>query len=130
MSNSPISMDGSDPATWDPQLDAVLAAPENHTVLYEDDHIRVLSVSIPPGATEKPHHHAYPSVFVVDRLHGDLRDYDGVTHARIPLPVPTDISLPVIAKFPPQPLHYVENFGSDPIHATRIEFKRGFPSAL
>ena len=42
-----ISMDGSDPATWDPALDGVLAAPENHRVLYEDDVIRVISVSGP-----------------------------------------------------------------------------------
>ncbi len=25
-----ISMDGTDPATWDPALDGVFAAPENH----------------------------------------------------------------------------------------------------
>ncbi len=47
-----ISMDGSDPATWDPALDGVLAAPENHTVLYEDDSIRVISVTVAPGETE------------------------------------------------------------------------------
>ena len=51
-----ISMDGTDPTTWDPALDGVLAAPENHAVLYEDDAIRVISVSIAAGAIEKPHH--------------------------------------------------------------------------
>jgi hypothetical protein len=40
-----ISMDGTDPTTWDPALDGVLAAPENHAVLYEDDAIRVISTS-------------------------------------------------------------------------------------
>jgi hypothetical protein len=55
-----ISMDCTDPATWDPALDGVLAAPENHAVLYEDDAIRVISVSIDPGAVEKPHHHRLP----------------------------------------------------------------------
>ena len=63
-----LSMDGTDPATWDPALDGVLAAPENHKVLYEDEAIRVISVSIAPGAIEKPHHHCLPAVFVVDRL--------------------------------------------------------------
>ena len=71
-------MDGSDPATWDPALDGVLAAPENHTVLYEDDLIRVISVRVAPGATEKPHHHRVPSVFVIDRM-VKLRDFNGVT---------------------------------------------------
>jgi hypothetical protein len=49
------AMDGTDPATWEVALDALSAAPENHTVLYEDDIIRVLSVSLAPGVIEKPH---------------------------------------------------------------------------
>ena len=76
MSAMPISMDGSDPATWDPKLDALVAAPGNHRVLYEDDRIRVVSVSIPPGETEPAHHHRWPSVFVIDSF-VKLRDFDG-----------------------------------------------------
>jgi len=60
-----ISMDRTDPATWDPTLDAMVAAPRHHRLLYEDDNIRVLSVSIEPGETEPVHHHRWPSVFVV-----------------------------------------------------------------
>lgn len=51
--------DHGDPKIWDPELDAVSVAPENHVVLYEDDFIRVLSVRLPPGETEKPHHHRF-----------------------------------------------------------------------
>jgi hypothetical protein len=121
-----ISMDGSDPATWDPALDAVLAAPENHTVLYEDDLIRIISVRLAPGATEKPHHHRFPAVFVIDRM-VNLRDYSGVTNKEILLPIPEDAVVPITLKFAPQPLHYVENVDTKPFHATRIEFKQGFP---
>jgi len=124
-----ISMDGTDPATWDPALDAVAAAPENHRVLYEDDAIRVLSVSVVAGATEKPHHHCFPSVFVIDRM-VKLRDFNGVTNEEIPLPVPKDVVFPITLKFAPQPLHYVENVDTRPFHATRVEFKRGFPTGL
>jgi hypothetical protein len=124
-----LSMDGSDPATWDPDLDGVLVAPENHTVLYEDDVIRVISVSIAPGAIEKPHHHRLPSVFVVDRM-VKLRDFNGATHEEIPLPVPTGVEFPIIVKFLPQPLHYVENLDTEPFHATRVEFKQGFPAGI
>jgi hypothetical protein len=122
-----LSMDGTDPATWDPALDGVLAAPENHTVLYEDEAIRVISVSIAPGAIEKPHHHCLPAVFVVDRL-VSVRDFNGATGEEIPLPIPKDAPLPITAKFLPQPLHYVENLDTRPFHATRIEFKNGFPT--
>ena len=124
-----ISMDGSDPATWDPALDAVVVAPENHTVLYEDDLIRVISVSLGPGETEKPHHHRFPSVFVIDRM-VKLRDFNGLTKQEIPLPLPEDVELPITVKFFPQPLHYVENLDTRPFHATRIEFKKGFPAGV
>jgi predicted metal-dependent enzyme (double-stranded beta helix superfamily) len=122
-----ISMDGTDPAAWDPALDGVLAAPENHAILYEDEAIRVLSVSIGPGAIEKPHHHRLPAVFVIDRL-VKLRDFNGATGEEIPLPIPKDVEFPITVKFLPQPLHYVENLDTKPFHATRIEFKQGFPS--
>jgi predicted metal-dependent enzyme (double-stranded beta helix superfamily) len=122
-----ISMDGTDPAGWDPALDAVLAAPENHAILYEDEAIRVLSVSIGPGEIEKPHHHRLPAVFVIDRL-VKVRDFNGVTGEEIPLPIPKDVEFPITVKFLPQPLHYVENLDTKPFHATRIEFKQGFPS--
>ena len=124
-----ISMDGSDPARWDPSLDAVLASPENHKVLYEDDLIRVLAVSVAAGATEKPHHHRYPSVFVIDRM-VKVRDFNGVTNEEIPLPVRADAEYPITVKFLPQPLHYVANIDSKPFHATRIEFKKGFPAGV
>jgi hypothetical protein len=38
----PISTDGSDPKSWDPALDGVLAAPAHHDVVYEDDNVRVM----------------------------------------------------------------------------------------
>jgi hypothetical protein len=68
-----------------------------------------------------------PAIFVVDRL-TKLRDFNGVSGEEIPLPIPTDASLPITAKILPQPLHYVENADTKPFHATRIEFKRGFPT--
>ena len=123
-----LSMDGTDPADWDAALDGVLAAPENHTVVYEDEAIRVISVTIAPGAVEKPHHHRLPAIFVIDRL-VKLRDFNGATREEIPLPIPEDAPLPITARFLPQPLHYVENFDTGPFHATRIEFKRGFPTS-
>jgi hypothetical protein len=124
-----ISMDGSNPATWDPALDGVLAAPANHVVLYEDDTIRVISVGIAAGETERPHHHRLPSVFVVDRL-VRLRDFNGSTGEEIPLPIPKEVEFPIVVKFVPQPLHFVENLDTRPFHATRIEFKQGFPAGM
>jgi hypothetical protein len=36
----------------DDPLDAIAAAPKNHKVLYEDDHVRVLEVTVQPWPTE------------------------------------------------------------------------------
>jgi hypothetical protein len=119
------SMNGSDPRTWDEKMDAVTAAPENHKVLYEDDIIRVISVSVPPGTQEKPHHHRWPSVFVIDRM-VKLLDYDGITDAEIPLPVPEQFEPPLTVKMPPQSAHYVRNIDTVGFHGTRIEFKKGY----
>jgi hypothetical protein len=121
--------DSSDPATWDPALDAVTAAPRNHAVLYEDDVIRVLAVSVAPGETENPHHHRWPSVMVFDRT-AKIRDYNGATGEANILPPREGLPLPLTIKFPSQALHYVQNCDTRPIHATRIEFKKGFPTQM
>ena len=41
-------MASDDPSTWDLALDAVAAAPAHHKVLFENDRLRVLEVTLPP----------------------------------------------------------------------------------
>ena len=45
------------PSSWDPALDAVVAAPANHKVLFENDQLRVLEVTLEPEEEEPTHHH-------------------------------------------------------------------------
>jgi hypothetical protein len=44
--------------------DAVAAAPYSHRVQFEDQHVRVLEIVLPPGAIEPVHIHALPSVIM------------------------------------------------------------------
>jgi len=44
--------------------DAVAAAPYSHRVQFEDEHVRVLEIVLPPGAVEPVHIHALPSVIM------------------------------------------------------------------
>ncbi len=121
--NMPISTDGTDPATWDPALDAIKAAPDNHQVLFENDALRVLSVTVQPGEREAAHHHRWPSLMVVDAL-GPLRDYDANGKEQ-KLPLPDRIERPLVLELPPQAAHAAENLDTKAFHAIRIEFKQG-----
>jgi hypothetical protein len=47
---------------WTPGNDALAAAPQNHRLLFENDAVRVLAVTIQPGVREPLHTHPYPSV--------------------------------------------------------------------
>jgi len=57
-----------DPSTWDPALDAVIAAPRHHKVLFENQNLRVIEVTLEPNDEEPVHHDRWPSVFVFDQV--------------------------------------------------------------
>jgi hypothetical protein len=46
-------------------FDAVQAAPNSHKVIFENEFVRVLEVTVPPPGTMEPmHHHRWPSFFL------------------------------------------------------------------
>src|SRR5918993_1503475 len=47
---------------WPDSMDGVLAAPDSHRVLFENEHTRVLEVTIAPGEREPAHTHRWPRV--------------------------------------------------------------------
>ena len=51
-----------DPGSY--EFDAVAAAPYQHRVLFEDEHVRVLEINLPPQSSEPIHVHALPSVIM------------------------------------------------------------------
>lgn len=119
----------SDPSTWDPALDAVIAAPVNHRVVFENDRLRVLEVILEPNEEEPLHHHRWPSVFVFDQMQGPVHDIspDGTQ-----LPPNRDVMRALakwdgkgclIVEMAPQPLGRVFNASSKTIHGIRVEMK-------
>ena len=121
----PRSTDGTDPHAWDPKLEAVHAAGGNHKVIFENDSIRVLSVTVKPGEREPAHHHPYPSVLIIDSL-TKLVDYD-VNGREQKLPLPEKFEPPMVLRMPAQAAHAVHNVDNKTFHLVRIEFKKGFP---
>jgi hypothetical protein len=69
-----LNVDADNPATWDLALDAVVAAPRHHRVLFENDNLRVLEVTLEHLDEEPVHHHRWPSVFVFDQVGGPIHD--------------------------------------------------------
>ena len=55
--------------------EAATAAPKNHKVLYEDDHVRLIEVTVQPGETENLLIHHYPSVFIYDAAQPRIRNH-------------------------------------------------------
>jgi hypothetical protein len=48
---------------WPPELDAVIAAPDHHKILLENDQVRVLDTRIEPGETTPLHTHQWPATY-------------------------------------------------------------------
>jgi hypothetical protein len=114
----------SDVWTWPDSLDAVVAAPGSHRVIFENRVTRVLEVTIAPGEREPEHTHRWPSVMVVHRP-ARIRYYTGdtLTFTSPEQPPPADRGLRLDWLNPEVP-HSVENIDSQPYEAFRIEFKQ------
>jgi quercetin dioxygenase-like cupin family protein len=50
---------------WPAELDAMTAAPDYHTLLFENDEVRVLEAHVGPGETVPVHTHCWPGVLYI-----------------------------------------------------------------
>jgi hypothetical protein len=71
---------------WPDTLDACVAAPQSHRLLFENEVVRVLEVSIEPGTREPVRTHRAPSVMIVDGP-ARIRYYTGTS---LTFQTPTD----------------------------------------
>lgn len=108
---------------WPHELDALTAAPGNHQLLLENDRVRVLLTTIPPGTTTPVHTHCWPSVeYVLGTTHFVRRDaeqnvlLDTRTANREPHTSDVFWSDP----FPP---HSLENVGDAELRVVMVEIK-------
>jgi len=102
-----------------PDTDAVNIHDPHMTVVLESEYVRVLSVTIPPGAKEPWHTHTWPAVVIYFRLPPSQRfTADGNKTARAEL---RDLQVTYDANA--QPPHSIENLGTFPYQAYRVELK-------
>lgn len=71
---APSTVSGSPPGFNFPlSFDSTTADPKNHRIIYQDDHVRTLEVTLWPYDKEVKHGHAYPSFFVSDEPQPAMR---------------------------------------------------------
>jgi hypothetical protein len=119
-----------DPSTWDASLDAVVAAPAHHKVLFENENIRVLEVTLEPDDEEPVHHHRWPSIFVFDAIKPPVFDMSPEGEK---LPPNRDVIQAInawdgqgclVVHMAPQPAGRVLNGSDQTLHGIRIEMKK------
>ena len=116
------AMSATSSSAWPPELDALSAAPDSHSLLLENDRVRVLEIAIEPGAREPEHTHRWPSVMIIDRA-ARIRYYEsGVKTFESPQQSSSENG-PKVTWMDPEGPHAVENIDKQPYHALRIELK-------
>ena len=105
---------------WTPDSDALVAAPQNHKLLFENDEVRVLEVTVQPGVREPLHAHRYPSVlYYVSAAH--MKEY---SPGMAPVDHPRREDGAVVF-LPIGPSHQMENVETDKtLKAIRVELKK------
>ncbi|WP_419533242.1 hypothetical protein [Endozoicomonas sp.] len=115
---------GDEESPWEhsESLDAVIAAPDSHKILLENENVRVLRVVIEPGAREPVHTHKASSVMIVDQP-AQIKYY-GENGQLLFMTKPTDgMSHQNPQWLDPEGLHSVENIDNKVYKAYRIEIK-------
>jgi hypothetical protein len=111
------------PWDWPEELEALVAAPAHHTLLLENERVRVLETRIPAGETTAVHTHRWPNVqYVVSSPDFIRRDGEGAvlldTRMAESRPEP-----PVTLWSEPLPPHSIENVGEADLHVIMVELK-------
>ena len=108
---------------WPDSLDAAVAAPEHHSVLLENDRVRVLVARVEAGDTVPVHTHRWPGVqYIVSFADFVRRDGDGqvLVDSRA-MEFPREG--PFVLWSEPLPPHTLDNVGDDLIHVIVVELK-------
>jgi len=114
---------GTDPWPWLADLDAVIAAPEFHEVLFEDDRVRVLDGRVPPGAIVPVHTHRWGGVLYILATSDFVRrapDGSVIADTRVSSSRPTAGAAVWGAPLTP---HSLENVGPHEFRTITVEMK-------
>ena len=133
----PSTVPGSPPGFNYPlSYDSTTADPKNHRVIYEDNNVRTLEVTLWPNDKEVMHGHAYPSFFVSDEPQPKMSNVGVDQYGKEPPPFGFLKSPPGAPPYPqcmtlgPQSPHAATIVDSYPQHFWRMEFKHLDPRSF
>lgn len=108
----PISMDG------------VIAAPDHHKIIFENERVRVVEFKVSSGDTVPLHTHRFPTVNYVLKL-SEFLSYDSKGNLKLDSRTgevsQKEGTVFYLPAFPP--LHSVENVGANELHGIAVELK-------
>lgn len=106
------------------ELDALIAAPENHKLLFENEFVRVLDTSILPGCETPVHTHKYPaSLYILSW--SDFIRYDDKGNVLLDSKeINFSQTLPAVLWSEPLPPHSLKNTGNNTIRVINFEIKK------
>ncbi len=104
--------------------DAMISASDHHSVLLENDQVRILDTNLRPGQRTPVHAHQWPAALYVkswsDFIRRDEQDRVIVdSRAMSPRPAPGDALW-----LPPLQPHSIENIGEADLHIIAVEIKQ------
>jgi quercetin dioxygenase-like cupin family protein len=108
---------------WSGSLDALVAAPQHHRKIFENDRVRVLEVCIPRGETVPVHTHRWPAILYLQSWSDHVRrDEMGklIFDSRHEV---TPRAVPSVVWCEPLTPHSVENVGETDLRVLSIELK-------
>jgi len=109
---------------WPASLDALSAAPRYHTLLLENDRVRVLETRIPPGELVPLHTHRWPSVLHVLSWSDFIRRDAGGAVLLDARTAGRGGSPPSVGWSEALPPHSLENVGAAEIRVISVELKQ------
>ena len=110
------------PPEWPGPLDALVAAPLHHRLLFENESVRVLDIRVPAGHTVPLHTHCWPgTLFFLSWSDCVRRD----EHGTILMDSRTAAPRAAGAAFwsPAMGPHTLENVGTGDLHVIGVELK-------
>jgi hypothetical protein len=114
----------SEQTEWPDELDALIASPKHHKLLFENEFIRVLDTNIPPGEITNVHTHQFPSSLYFLSWSDFIRYDEKGTIL---------VDSRMLAKAPgagsalwsgPLAAHCLKNIGNNDLHVISVEIKK------